>query len=239
MKEKLLAISVAITTLIVFLIWGFFKNVAADQYILKAIITGLMSYGIYRLIFLGVSWLLPQIKILKKWLFGKEYIEGNWVGAYIGASGVPKIFYEKHEQTYDATIIKGYSFLLDKTAHTSWINTSFSINKEYEIFFTYKTQSFTETSSGTGYTQARAKFDKKNKYIIEFNGFFYDLHIGKQIPIIETKVDDDLSEEQLVDLAISHYNTNIEFYKKFSLCVQNNEDLTLQSKTFTSKQKLI
>jgi len=215
MKEKLLAIAIGITTSLVFGLWLLIKDIDTVCIILKVALSGFLSYGVYRLVFLGISWLLPQISFVKKWLYGKAYLDGTWIGAYLGASGKPRIFYEKYEQNYNSTLIKGYSFLLDKTPHTNWNNTSFSINlSEKVLFFTYSTKSFTETTSGNGYGQFSIVYDIDKKYPVELQGFSYDLHNRKQIPAIEQKLEDNLSNDKIIEKALAFYAQNKTFLEK-------------------------
>ena len=215
MKEKITAISIAITTLVVFKLWLLIKDIKTEYYMIHVIIACLSSWGTYKTVFFIVSTFTAKISCLKKWIFGRQYIDGIWIGAYIGILGEPRIYYTIYTQDYDSVKIKGRSFLLDKTVHTTWTDTSFNYSTDDKIFYTYSVQTLTETSCPVGYAQFNMSFDKKNKFAIELNGYSFDLLHKKQIPAKEIKITGKFDEDKILEKAIDFYNKSKEFFNKF------------------------
>ena len=214
MKEKLVAISFGLTTSLVFLLWVLFKNSYTGVPILDTLVSGLMSYGFYRVVFYTISSFLPKSKKIKKWLLGKKYLEGTWVGFYRGSSGEIRIFYEKYLQTNSIEVINGNSFLLDGTEHSSWQSTSLNMNvAEKKLYFTYQSQGIKDISSGNGYAQFNVFLDSKDKYPIELVGYTFDLPLKMVCESKEKKVKDDLSKEALLESAKLFYNENQGFIR--------------------------
>ena len=104
---KLNSIALSITTLIVFTIWTnvFVLIQISDFY--KILLGGIISLGIYRLLAGGIIWLFQKSKKMKKYFLGGYYLEGTWVGFYIGVSRKERFMIERFEQELDSLVIRG------------------------------------------------------------------------------------------------------------------------------------
>jgi len=212
MREKITAIAIAITTISIYGLWQLALPYETTYQWLEPFVAAAFSYGIYRFLIISLGRVLPNIKFIKRWLFGRDYVDGVWVGAYVGCMLEPRIFYEEYDQQFETVTVRGRSFLLDGTPHAMWKSTSFNISHDYDkIFFTYSVQSFTEEPSGNGYAQFTPVLDKKGKHIRELRGFSFDLHNGIMIPSLEKKLDDKSDEKSLIESAKTVDCQNMDF----------------------------
>ena len=215
MREKITAIAIAITTICIFGLWQIAVPYSIKYEWLKPIIAAAFSYGIYSFLIVTLGRYLPNVKFIKRWLFGRDYLDGVWVGAYVGCTLEPRVFYEEYDQQFETVTVRGRSFLLDGTPHATWTSTSFNISHEHDkIFFTYSAQSFTAEPSGNGYAQFTPVLDNKGRFIRELRGFSFDLHNGIMIPALEKKLDKKSDEKSLIESAKALYSDNKLFFDK-------------------------
>ena len=215
MREKINAIAIAVTTAAVFGLWQLAIPLGGTYPWIKPLVAAAFSYGVYRFLVAVLGRFLSKAQFLKQWLFGRDFIDGIWIGAYIGCKGEPRVFYEEYDQQYDSVTVRGRSFLLDGTPHAMWTSTSFNISHDHDkIFFTYDVSSFTEEPTGNGYAQFTPIRDKKGKHIQELRGFSFDLHNGLMIPALEKRIDDKPDESEIVAAAKAFYHLHERFFEK-------------------------
>lgn len=201
--QKITTYAILITTIFVLTIWKmiyqliliypeWFKNSENDKYNILGIVSlGFISVGVYKSCFTSIEYLMRNFQLVKKLILSSYYMEGTWVGFYIGAAGKVRYLIETYEQTMDDLVIKGISFDENKNLHTFWTSESYTINAESgEIIFQYKVKSTHEQTdpNGIAYFNLNRKNNKKaTDFII---GYSIDSHLGKKCRAIEMKLSD-------------------------------------------------
>lgn len=198
------SIVISLTTLVVFGIWlliskllltnpEWFKNPDNNLYnFLGIILTAFMSIGVYRIFLNLCSYLVNNSLFIRKMIFKSSFLEGTWVGFYIGVSGNVRYLIETFEQNFDSVIIRGKSFNELQNFHSTWIsdNVNIDVNRG-KLSYHYKVESPNETSDHNGI--AFFNFERKTKKTAphELIGFSADLHLSKKCKAVEIKVSDE------------------------------------------------
>lgn len=141
----------SLTTLIVFTIWFKYEDMIQIDPYLKIISTTLISLGLYRFVGSLLLFLFKKIRLVRKFFLGPRYLEGTWVGFYIGYKGNVRYIVERFEQDFETLIIRGTSYNEQKKFHTSWI--SFPANVDIakgELTYMYELRGINEVFNGTG-----------------------------------------------------------------------------------------
>jgi len=202
----------SITTLIIFTVWIKFGDYININPYLKIISTTLISLGLYQFVATILLFLFKNIRIIRKYFLGPKYLEGTWVGFYIGHGGQVRYIVERFEQDFETLIIRGTSYNELEKFHTSWI--SFSANVDIakgELTYMYELRGINEVFNGTGIVFF--SFHRKNQDTAPtmIKGFSADLHNnGKRTKSFEYKLKD--KENNLTD--IEAIKKAIEFYNK-------------------------
>ncbi|PTX59466.1 hypothetical protein C8N46_10954 [Kordia periserrulae] len=79
----------------------------------------MISLGIYRFIAYIFLLLLKNIRFIRKFFLDPKYLEGTWVGFYIGSNNQVKFIVERFEQDLEILRIRGTAYNDQKRFHTS------------------------------------------------------------------------------------------------------------------------
>lgn len=95
--KKINSIVISITTFLMFSIWSFVQYIPEKYTFIKTheqlslIVTSVLSFiisiGFYRLIFDLFVIIFNRSQFFKKWILGKTYLEGFWIGCSVGSTG--------------------------------------------------------------------------------------------------------------------------------------------------------
>lgn len=181
--------------------------------IIGALISALSSIGIYRILISLLSLLLENILCFKKWVYGADYLEGTWIGFYIGAKGLVRYMIEEYEQGLDGLIIRGKSFDENLKYHTSWVSTSSNVDSiSGRVSFMYETYSIKDDKNNNGIAFFNFERENRNDPPTMLIGFSSDLFLaGKRLPAIEIKLDKKVSMKQALDEAVKFHQENKEY----------------------------
>lgn len=178
--------------------------------IIGALITALSSIGIYRILISLLSSLLENNSYFKKWVYGADYLEGTWIGFYIGTKGLVRYMIEEYEQSLDGLIIRGKSFDENLKYHTSWVSTSSNIDSvSGRVSFMYETYSIKDDKNNNGIAFFNFERENRNTPPTILIGFSSDLFLaGKRLPAIEIKLDEKIPMKQALNEAVKFYKEN-------------------------------
>ena len=203
------------TTAVVFAVWGKLQASITALEGLETFYAGLVgvlvSLGTYELILNVVEFIAINFQPLKKFIFGRTYLDGVWVGAYMGYDGTPRYYIEYYEQDFDSLIIRSKCFYSDKSYKGDWKSTNVAIDEEKgELYYTYTVNTLDKGIQTIGF--AIFSFDRRDKGTApeRLIGFSSEVKSGVMIKSVEEKVPnaDKLTEEQLLDKAIEVYERN-------------------------------
>lgn len=185
------SIVLSITTLIVFSLWELFANIETNYPILKVVIAAITSIGFYRILMLIIKSVVLNIRLLKKSIFGAQYIEGVWVGFFIGKSGNVRFYIETFEQDFDSITIRGKGFRENEGYFGSWISESVNFDeKKGTLNYTYKADALSNTFINPGLADFVIERKKNNAPPHRLFGFSADLYHPKKMKSFEEKISD-------------------------------------------------
>jgi hypothetical protein len=185
------SIVLSITTLIVFSLWELFANIGENYSILKIVIAAITSIGFYRILMLIAKSLILNIRIFKKWIFASQYIEGVWVGFFMGKSDKVRYYIETFEQDFESITIRGKGFRENEGYFGSWISESVNFDdKKGTLNYTYKADALSNTFINPGLADFVIERKESNTSPYRMFGFSADLYNPKKMKSFEEKIRD-------------------------------------------------
>lgn len=192
------AIVISISTLIVFGLWyeisalilqypDWFTNPSNKTYNwIGVLLTGLTSIGIYRIIYTLTAFVINNCKKIKELVFSSYYLEGTWIGFYIGVLGKERYFIETFEQNLDGIVIKGIAYDENSNLHSFWTSESINLDAtKGEISYQYKVRSTKEKTDPNGIAYFSFIRDNNKKPCSTLVGFSADSHLTKKCKAME------------------------------------------------------
>ena len=212
MKEaqiKFHSIVISLSTLIYFSVYEEASKLIQIHPIYKIALSSLATLSLYRIIAGLLSKIFDRVRPLRKWILGASYMEGTWIGFYIGVSGQPRFIIERYEQDIYKTVVRGHAYKEDKSYHTIWTSKPASINLEAgEISYMYELKGISDKTNGNGIAFFNFVRDGQDSPPRELKGFSADLqNDGKRSRSNEKKLSDDHKIDDITAL-----NKAIEFY---------------------------
>ncbi len=163
----------------------------------------------YRIIASFIVYLTTKSSWIKKKILEQYYLEGTWVGFYIGVSGHERYLIERFEQGIDTLVIRGKSFNEQLKYQSTWTTSSVNIDIIHgKISYMYEVVNINDKSNNNGI--AIFNFDRDNQYSEAkgLSGFSDDLHLGQRVKAKEIKLSDNcnLDEKEALARAIKLFN---------------------------------
>lgn len=207
--DKLRSIVFTITTAVLFFLWTLLMEVSSENLYLNVLIGAVASLGTYRIILKILETVFLRIHFIKKIILGASYLDGIWIGAYIGDDLKPRYYKECFEQDFNGLIIRGSCYHENFAYKGQWVSDQVYINeKNGTITYTYTTDMIKNNAKNQGL--ASFNFCRKNKreYPKKMIGFSSDIFSTKKFLSYEWKLNKDemqLSDEELLKLAKERY----------------------------------
>ena len=208
-----------LTTAFIFLCWIWLYPYINTNPILGMFFGGLISLGSYRLILKTTEYLFINIKCIKKITLGNIFLEGIWVGSYIGLEKQPIFFIENFEQTLEGLIIRGRCFYEDNKYKGSWVSDTVIIDEiKGSISYTYETDMINNVHKNQGLAVFSFDRTKKNKAPIRLYGYSSDIFMTQKNISIEKKIENPKIKEENELLKEAHkvYDDNKKYFGNIS-----------------------
>lgn len=126
------SVVVAITVFVMFAgVTGaaaFLQNLTFRSTTIGGFVAALSSVGVYRLLALGLIWLMEHSDGMMKFVLGPYFVKGTWIGRVRTKTGKPRLIVEKMEQTLYHVTVFGWSFTPDGIEDANWKTESAQIN---------------------------------------------------------------------------------------------------------------
>lgn len=206
-----------IFTAIMYFVWNYVDLFNSEKWYVITIFPVITSYGTYKLLLKLVELLANNCQSFKKLVFASEYLEGMWIGCFIGKDGNPQYFVETFEQDFNGLIIRGRNYYKNGSFKGTWVSEKVSINAEKgELSYTYITDMINNTYSNRGFGDFSFIRKSPNKAPNKLIGFTTDLFNNKKCFAIEERVEIEniLDDNEIVAKAISIYEKNKDLFLK-------------------------
>jgi hypothetical protein len=212
---KFQAIILSLTTAIIILIWKKFGNQFEFPFIILFLSGGLISLATYRFLYSLLIFIFSRSRLFRMILLHKSYLEGTWVGFYIGLGEKVRFIKEEFKQDLDGLIIKGTGFNENKQNHATWISDITKIDERLgKLTYMYEVDPINENMTGYGVANFNLEYINFFGFSKRITGFSSDNHWGKRIKSIEVKISNkhNISDIDALKIAEKVYNENINNY---------------------------
>jgi len=214
-NAKFQSIVLSLTTAIIVLVWKEYGNMFEFPTIVVFLSGGLISLATYKLLYEILKFIFSKWRLFRKIILHKSYLEGTWIGFYIGLNGNLRYIIEEFTQDLNGLLIKGKSFNENKQLHSKWISNIVQIDDKFrKIKYMYEVTPINENMTGFGI----ADFDLEKSNCFGFyrriTGYSSDNHWGKRIKSIEIKKSDNFKilDNKALEIAEIIYSENIGNY---------------------------
>lgn len=207
--DKLRSIVFTISTALLFFIWSLLTKLSPSNVILNTILGAVSSLGTYRIILKIMETLIVKIPIVKKFIYGNSYLEGVWIGAYIGTDDKPRYYIEYFEQDFTGLIIRGFCYNEDYSYKGNWVSDRVYINeKNGTITYTYVTEMIRNNTKNQGLASFNFYRNNKKDPPMEMIGFSSDIFSPQKFQSFEWKLSEkekNYDRKRLLKLAEERY----------------------------------
>jgi len=169
------------------------KTAGADNPLLLSAGALVTTAGIYRILSLGIRWLMERSDWVRAKVLGAHYMHGTWIGWFIGHAGDKRYMVEHFDQDLDSLAITGRSFTDARKEHGYWHSESVTIDaRKGRLIFTYSFDVVTRSSSLSGVHTSYFERESSLAAPKKISGFAHDLNDPTRISVHSTKVSDKL-----------------------------------------------
>lgn len=203
---------ISITTLFMFSLWKYTSLLETNYPWLSVAVAGVMTLGIYRGFSAIVLMFFRKNKMVKKFFLGPYYMEGIWVGFFVGHQNKIRYIVEAIEQGLSELVIRGQVFRDDKTYHCSYTSQDASINlKEGRLSYSYNADTIGNTHINPGLARFDLGRTSKDSSPDTLTGYSSDLFHPNKLMAFEEKLPEklNLSIPEQVEEAIKVYKKYI------------------------------
>ena len=132
-----------------------------------------------------------NVRCLKILIFGSHYVEGVWIGFFVGQSNKVGYYVETYEQDFDSITIRGKEVRENEGYYSSWISESVNFDdKKGALNYTYKADALSHTFVNSGFAEFVVERKKNNAPPYRLFGFYSNLYNTKKMKSFAKKVND-------------------------------------------------
>jgi hypothetical protein len=189
---KFHAIVVSLTAVVVFALAAWLKPVvdqaATQNQSLATLAKVLSTVGAYALLGKGVSLVLEKLPLFRRFVFGRTYLHGTWVGYFVGHAGDKRWTVETFIQTLYDLRINGRSYDASGKLHATWKVLATRVDgQDGTMVFAYEMDILSRTEPVRGITTIQLDYDAKTGRPCALSGLAQDLADSVRIAIQEEK----------------------------------------------------
>lgn len=208
---KFHSIVISLTTLIIFSIWTQFPAQITQYPWLSVIASGIISIGLYRFIASTFLALFRKLQFVKKFILGPSYLEGLWIGFFVGHNNEIRHIVETFEQDLNELVIRGKVFRSDGTYHCSYVSKDATFDtKNGKLTYSYDADTLNNTHINPGLARFEVDRDSKEASPTRLTGYSSDLFHSKKLLAFEEKVLDKKYKE-----TINAFKKSVDIFNKY------------------------
>lgn len=194
-------IVVAVTVVVMFLAIVFLspaiQPLSTSVKSLGAVIAMLASIGTYRGLAMMVSMLLRRSRWLREKLLGDYYLEGTWVGFFVGQADDVRFVVEHFRQSLTSIVIQGNSYSDDGRSHANWVTEATHFDaRRGTLFYSYTCNILSRHVPHEGIALFNVQRPSTNESANSIEGYVADLVDGDRQPVREIKVSTEFLDRQ-------------------------------------------
>ncbi|MCP4312966.1 MAG: hypothetical protein GY790_17030 [Bacteroidetes bacterium] len=156
---------------------------------MKAFISLVVTGSTYSLLLFICKYLLVRLQLFRKLVFGKAWLEGTWVGFYIGRSGKVRYYTHTIEQDFDRTLIRANAFKENGSHFAFWVIEETWIKPRVgTLQYMYQTFAHRNNFLDEGLANFSLCRDKPWSFARRTIGYFSDHGQTQKLPAMEFKL---------------------------------------------------
>lgn len=195
LTDKLTAYASTATIVVMFscLVWlqPLLEQLATTTAFAGAAAAAIATFGVYRAISSGLLWGFRRIRALRKFILGRNFLEGTWVGHYV--EGTEHRFTKEFiDQSSGETVIHGREFFGSGSTRASWTSESVHIDiRKMQLVYSYTCRVIDRKHVQEGLGVFNMIVEKANEPAAKLDGYAVDLIDGDRDPNREHKISDE------------------------------------------------
>jgi hypothetical protein len=151
----------------------------------------LAALGVYRAISAGLLWCFRRNRTLRKFILGKYFLEGTWVGHYVEGDE-HRFTKEFIDQSTGETVIHGREFFGNGSTRASWTSDSVNIDiRKMQLVYAYTCRVIDRKHVQEGLGVFNMIVQKADEPASILDGYAVDLIDGDRDPNCEHKISDE------------------------------------------------
>lgn len=152
-----------------------------------------LSAGVYRLLALGLRWLMARSTWISGKVLGPNFVHGTWVGWFEGHTKEKRYMVEHFVQDLDSLTITGRSFNIALREHGYWESEAASVDaRKGKLIFTYKFDVLSRKESLFGIHTSLLSRGASHMAPTALSGFAHDLNDATRIAVHSEKISNEL-----------------------------------------------
>lgn len=209
------------STLIVFSLWSLLLQQVAAHPIVSVLAASIFSLGLYRLINAIFLAIFRNFKCVKKFILGATYMEGTWVGFFVGHDNNIRYLVETFEQDLSLLKIRGKIYRDDLSYHASHVSTDATLDKlNGRLSYSYDADAIHNSHINAGLARFELTRNGREKPAHHIVGYSSDLFNSKKLMAFEEKI----SESTAVDTNKALEGAKNVYNKYSCVCgIKNNQ----------------
>ncbi|MEZ8861870.1 hypothetical protein [Vibrio sp. 10N.247.311.51] len=208
----------SVTTLIVFTLWSFALQKVQSYPALSVVIAGVFTLGIYGMVNAILLAIFRNFKWFKKFILGATYMEGTWVGFFVGHQGKIRYLVESFDQDLSLLKVRGRVYRDDFSYHSSHTSTDATVDiVNGKLSYSYDADAIPNTHINAGLARFELVRNSREKPAHHIVGYSSDLFHSKKLTAFEDKISESTSVELEQALAKAE-----EVYNKYH-CVSGQQ----------------
>lgn len=132
-----------------------------------------------------------KIRFIKKWIFGASYLEGVWIGFFIGKMDKERFFIETFEQDFNSITLRGEGYRDGEGYFGSWTSKNVHFDVRIgSISYMYETDAIKDSAISPGLAIFKIDRESIDCPPYKLKGFSSDLYNPKKFKSLEYKISD-------------------------------------------------
>ena len=214
-SEKFYGLLASVTVTIMFFLvinlTNLINSAAIDYPWLLSVGALISSAGMYRILSLGIRWLMERWGWLKGLILGPYYMHGTWIGCFYGHGNDKRYIIEHFTQDMDSLVITGRSFTESKQEHGHWESGSTTIDtRKGRLIYTYTFDVLRQTSPLEGIHSSLLERKSAHHAPSSMSGFAHDLNDDFRVAVNSIKISNSLLPwDQALRLAEANFGGHL------------------------------
>ncbi|MDH5880570.1 hypothetical protein L8S15_15875 [Vibrio sp. S/42/10] len=184
------------TTLIVFSVWSLSLQIVSKYPVASVAVAGVFTLGIYRVVNTIFLTIFRKVKLIKKFILGASYMEGTWVGFFVGHNKNIRYLVETFEQDLSLLKVRGRVYRDDFSYHSSHVSTDATLDTiNGKLSYSYDADAILNTHINAGLARFELVRNAREEPAHHIVGYSSDLFHSSKLTAFEDKISDSTSVE--------------------------------------------